>query len=181
MADRAGFARRYGSWVIVAGASEGIGAAYAEALAAQGLNLILVARRSEVLQSLASKLSQQYHIETKPIVLDLSIPDAAEQILQHIGNLEVSLLIYNVAFSAIGPFLERPLADHLKELHTNAFTPLQLVYLLAQGMLRRARGGIVRMPCLSAFPGSPYISTYAAAKALNIAPAEGLWEEWRER
>lgn len=181
MADQAGFAQRYGSWAIIAGASEGIGAAYAEALAARGLNLILVARRAELLTSLASKLSQQYSIETKAIVLDLSIHDAAEQILQNIDHLEIGLLVYNAAFSAIGPFLERSLEDHLKELHTNTFAPLKLIYLFARRMLARGRGGIVLMSSLSAFQGSAYISAYAATKAFNIVLAEGLWEEWRER
>ena len=181
MADRTDFARHYGSWAIVAGASEGIGAAYAEELAARGMNLILIARRKELLESLASKLSVQHNIETKTIVLDLSIPDAAEQIVQNTNDLEVGLLVYNAAFSAIGPFLERPFEDHLEELHTNAFTPLKLTYLLAERMQARGRGGIVLMSSLSAFQGSAYISTYAATKAFNIVLAEGLWEEWRER
>jgi len=90
-------------------------------------------------------------------------------------------LVYNAAFSAIGPFLERPVEDHLKEIQTNALTPLKLVYLCAQQMMVRGCGGIVLMSSLSAFQGSAYISTYAATKAFNIVLAEGLWEEWRER
>src|SRR5690349_25102904 len=135
MAKHADFARRYGSWAIVAGASEGIGAAYAEELAARGLNLILIARRKELLESLASKLSQQHSIKTRTIALDLSAAFAGDQILQNVGDLQIGLLVYNAAFSAIGPFLERPFEDHLREIHTNAFTPLKLIYLLAQGML----------------------------------------------
>jgi len=180
MVDKADFAARYGSWVIVAGASEGLGATYAEELAARGLNLVLVARRSELLQSLSSELSTKYNVETKIIVLDLAAPDAVEQIAENTKDVEIGLLVYNAAFSAIGPFLERSLDDHLKEINTNAFTPLKLVYLFAQQMLARGRGGIVLMSSLSAFQGSAYISTYAASKAFNIVLAEGLWEEWRE-
>ncbi len=174
-------AARYGSWAIVAGASEGIGAAYAEELAVRGLNLILIARRSELLQSLASRLSKKYTVEIKSIALDLSASDAAEQILRATNDLEIGLLVYNAAFSAIGPFLERPVEDHLKEVYTNAFTPLKLIHLFADQMLARGRGGIVLMSSLSAFQGSAYISTYAATKAFNIVLAEGLWEEWRTR
>lgn len=174
-------AARYGSWAIVAGASEGIGAAYAEELAVRGLNLILIARRSELLQSLASRLSKKYTVEIKSIALDLSASEAAEQILRATNNLEIGLLIYNAAFSAVGPFLERPVEDHLKEVYTNAFTPLKLIHLFAGQMLARGRGGIVLMSSLSAFQGSAYISTYAATKAFNIVLAEGLWEEWRTR
>ena len=181
MADQSEFAARYGSWGIVAGASEGLGAAYAEQLAERGLNLVLVARRAELLQSLASELSTKYKVETKIIPLDLTASDAVEQIAENTKDLEIGLLIYNAAFSAIGPFLERPLEDHIKEINTNAYTPLKLIYLFAEKMLARGRGGIVLMSSLSAFQGSAYISTYAATKAFNIVLAEGLWEEWRER
>jgi len=181
MVDKIDFASRYGSWGIVAGASEGLGAAYPEELASRGLNLVLVARRGELLQSLAWGLSKKYNIEIKTIVLDLSAVDAAEQILRDTKDLEIGLLVYNAAFSAIGPFLERPLEDHLKEIHTNAFTPLKLIYLFAGQMIARRRGGIVLMSSLSAFQGSAYISTYSATKAFNIVLAEGLWEEWREQ
>jgi short-subunit dehydrogenase len=174
------FQARYGKWAIVAGASEGLGAAYAAELAARGLNLVLVARRSELLQALADELSTKYKVQTKLIAQDLSAPDAAEQIVRSTADLEIGLLIYNAAFSAIGPFLGKSLDDHLKEIHTNALTPLKSVYLLAQQMLERKRGGIVLMSSLSAFQGSAYISTYSATKAFNIVLAEGLWEEWRE-
>jgi uncharacterized protein len=181
MVDRLEFATRYGPWGIVAGASEGIGATYAEELASRGVNLILIARRSEVLQSLAFQLAEKYHVEVKSLVIDLSAPDAAERILLETRHLEIGLLVYNAAFSTIGPFLERPLEDHLKELHTNEFTPLKMVYLYGQQMLGRSCGGMILMSSLSAFQGSAYISTYAATKAFNIVLAEGLWEEWRER
>src|SRR6266545_740508 len=111
MADKVDFSARYGSWAIVAGASEGLGAAYAGELASRGLNLILVARRSELLQALASHLSKKYNVEIKTIVADLSALDAAKQILRDTNELEIGLLVYNAAFSAIGPFLERSLDD----------------------------------------------------------------------
>lgn len=173
------FQQRYGRWGIVAGASEGLGAAYAEELASRGLNLVLIARRSELLQELASWLSKSYSIKTKIIMLDLSVPDAAEQIVQQTMNLDIGLLIYNAAFSAVGPFLDRSMDDHLREIRTNIHAPFKLVYLLGQRMLERGRGGIVLMSSLSAFQGSAYISNYAATKAFNIVLAEGLWEEWR--
>src|SRR6476469_4214645 len=108
MVDKASFAARYGSWALVAGASEGIGATYAEEIAARGLNLVLVARRAELLQSLASELSAKYNIETRNVALDLDTTDAVERISQNTSELEIGLLVYNAAFSAIGPFLERP-------------------------------------------------------------------------
>lgn len=173
------FQQRYGRWAIVAGASEGLGAGYAKELASRGLNLVLVARRAELLQSLGTQLSEKYGIKTKVIVLDLSTLNAAEQIVQQTMDMDIGLLIYNAAFSAVGPFLERSMDDHMQELHTNIHAPFKLLYLLGQRLLGRGRGGIVLMSSLSAFQGSAYISTYAATKAFNIVLAEGLWEEWR--
>jgi len=173
--------QRYGNWAIVAGASEGLGAEYAKGLAARGLNLILIARREELLQSLATELSDKYKVRTKPLVLDLSSHNAAEQIVQQTMDLDIGLLVYNAAFSAVGPFLEHSMNDHLREIHTNIHAPFKLVYLLGQRMIEHKRGGIILMSSLSAFQGSAYISTYAATKAFNIVLAESLWEEWRER
>jgi len=179
MADKSIFRDRYGAWAIVAGASEGLGAEYARELASCGLNLVLVARRDELLQSLASQLAGKYGVEIKTMALDLAAMDAAEQIAQATRDLEIGLLVHNAAFSAVGPFMERSLDDHLRELHTNARSPLKLAYLLGGPMLARGRGGVVLMSSLSAFQGSAYISAYAATKAFNIVLAEGLWEEWR--
>ncbi len=173
------FTHRYGNWAIVAGASEGIGAEYARELASRGLNLILVARREELLQSLAAELSESYKIRAKPLVLDLSSPDAAERIVRFTMDLDVGLLVYNAAFSAVGPFLDQHMDSHLREIHTNLYSPLKLVYLLGQRMLGRGYGGVILMSSLSAFQGSAYISAYAATKAFNIVLAESLWEEWR--
>jgi uncharacterized protein len=175
------FSDRYGSWAIVAGASQGLGAEYADQLAARGLNLVLVARRMDLLKDLSTRLSAQYGIRTKCFEIDLSEVDAAEQVIQSIMDLDVGLLVYNAAYSAVGPFLDQSMDAHIKELQTNIHSPLKLVYLLSQRLLERRRGGILLMSSLSAYQGSPYISTYAATKAFTIVLAEGLWEEWRSR
>jgi len=173
------FQRKYGPWAVVAGASEGLGAAYAEALARRGLNLVLVARRPDVLRELAAHLTREYKIEVRTLVLDLAQPESAGRIVRETEKLQVGLLVYNAAFSAVGPFLDRPLDDHLKEVDTNVRTPLGLVEAFGKRMLAAGHGGIILMTSLSAFQGSAYISTYSATKAFNLVLAEGLWEEWR--
>jgi hypothetical protein len=169
----------YGPWAVVAGASEGLGAAYAEALAERKMNLLLIARRKELLEELASGLMKEYNVKVYVLVLDLASPDAAERICQETEALDVGLLIYNAAFSAVGTFLNKPQEDHLKEVDTNIRTPLRLVYHFGTRMVAAGHGGIVLMTSLSAFQGSAYISNYSATKAFNLILAEGLWEEWR--
>jgi short-subunit dehydrogenase len=175
------FSERYGPWGIVAGASEGLGAEYARQLAGRGLHVVLVARRLELLETLAAQLTAEYGIRTKCIELDLSHVDAAEQLVRQTMDLEIGLLVYNAALSMVGPFLEQSMDAHLREIQTNIHSPFKLVYLFAQHFLARGHGGILLMSSLSAYQGSAYISTYAATKAFNIVLAEGLWEEWRTR
>jgi short-subunit dehydrogenase len=174
-----GFNQSYGPWAVVAGASEGLGAAYAEALAGRGLDLVLVARRGELLQALAGRLKEKYGINVRTLALDLSKPEAAGQIACETQSLEVGLLVYNAAYSAVGPFFEHTLDDHLREVDTNIRTPLGLVHEFGARMLAAGHGGIILMSSLSAFQGSAYISAYSASKAFNVILAEGLWEEWR--
>ena len=175
------FADHYGPWALVAGASAGLGAEFAEQLAARGLNLVLVARRAGLLKTLAEGLSAKYGIVVRDIPQDLAESQAAERIAQATRDIEVGLLVYNAAFSAIGSFFQRSLDDHLLELSTNCRTPLALVHTLGQRMLARGRGGILLMSSLSARQGSPYIANYAATKAYNWILAEGLWEELRRQ
>jgi short-subunit dehydrogenase len=175
------FQEQYGPWAIVAGASEGLGATYAEQLASNGLHVFLIARREDKLHQLAQALTGKYHIQVKTLALDLSLPTSPETILQATQGLEIGLLVYNAAFSAVGAFQNRSLEDHMREVDTNIRTPLALIHSLGTQMLVRKRGGILLMSSLSAFQGSAFISNYAATKAYSIMLAEGLWEEWRQQ
>ncbi len=171
------FRAKYGPWALVAGASIGLGAEFATQLAARGLNVIVVARQADRLEELSRQLSTAYPVQVRPFPIDLATPAGPTAIAEHVRDLEIGLLIYNAAFSAIGPFLDRPLDDHLRELDTNCRAPLMLAYLLGQRMQARQRGGIVLMSSLSAAQGSPLIANYAATKAYNQLLAEGLWAE----
>jgi short-subunit dehydrogenase len=176
-----GFRSRYGPWAVVAGASQGLGEAYAEQLAALGLNLALVARRKPLLDALADRLTSSYSIETRAIELDLAREDAATALDAATQDLDVGLLVYNAARSVIGPFLDRPLADHLNELAVNVRAPMQFAYLLGGRMAARGHGGIVLMSSLASGQGTALTANYAATKAYNRVLAEGLWEELRRQ
>ncbi|HRR03422.1 MAG TPA: SDR family NAD(P)-dependent oxidoreductase, partial [Treponemataceae bacterium] len=105
------FHQKYGPLALVAGASEGLGAAFCEELAKQHFDLVLVARREEPLKELASRLSAEFGIEITTIIGDLADPETLKNILQVMQSLDVGLLVYNAAFSAIGEFASLPLSD----------------------------------------------------------------------
>jgi short-subunit dehydrogenase len=173
------FRGRYGPWALIAGASEGLGEAFASAAASRGLNVIVIARRAAQLEEVAVRLRAQHGVEVVPLAIDLAAPDMAERIAEGVGEREVGLLIYNAAYSKFGSFLDTPLADHLTTLDVNGRAPLVLVHRYGAVMRRRGRGGIVLMGSLSGLQGSPRLASYAATKAFARVLGESLWGELR--
>lgn len=173
------FTEKYGPWALVAGASEGLGAAFATELACRGLNLILVARRMEVLEALAEELKQSYPVEIKLISLDLADLKSVETHFLAIKE-QVGLLVYNAAYSPIGYFRDISANQLLQIADVNIKAPLLLVKLLSRSMLEKRRGGILLMSSLSGLQGSPKIATYSATKAFNTTLAQALWREFKD-
>jgi short-subunit dehydrogenase len=171
------FAQRYGPWAVVAGASDGLGAQYARGIAARGLNLLLVARSEEKLETLCRDLGEAHGIEARSLVLDLAGPDVATRIEVAARDLDVGLLVYNAAYSLIEPFLDQPLEAQLRTLDVNCRGPLALSHLFSRRMADRGRGGIILMSSMVAFQGSALLASYSATKAFNLVLAESLWEE----
>ena len=172
---------KYGEWAIIAGASEGIGAAFASYLAAQGVNLVLVARRKEPLEAFASSLINQYKIQVQCICCDLAESAAALQLQEAVTGKEIGLLVYNAALSHIGGFEKDTLEHNNKIAQANMVTPMNLVHLFAQPMLSGGKGAVILMASLAGFQGSGFLATYAATKAFNRVFAESLWYEWKDR
>jgi len=175
------FKEKYGDTALIAGASEGMGAAYAHALAARGINLVLVARRKQMLYDTAQQIAKQYGVAVLPVVCDLADDNATEQIRDAVGNLEISFLVYNAALSYIGPFLAAQASTHINIATVNMATQLKMLHYFGGKMVERGAGGIVIMTSIAGLQGSGYLSTYAATKAFNRVLAEGLWYEWKSK
>ena len=164
---------------MVAGASEGLGAAFARSLAARGLHLILVARRAAVLEQVASQLRNSYDIQVRTLCCDLGSAEMAQALAASAAGLEVSLGVYNAAYSFVGPLLDRPVEEALRVVDVNIRGPLQFVHAIAPEMVARGRGGIVLMSSLAGLQGAPHLAAYAASKAFNLVLGESLWAELR--
>lgn len=174
------FQTTYGPWALVAGASEGLGAAFAESLASKGLNLVLVARREPQLMAFAQGLRDRYAVTIETQALDLAEPESGERFIRSLTQ-DVGLLVCNAAYSAVGRFQDVPLAQLQQILAVNTAAPLALTRELVPRLIRRGRGGVVLMSSLSGGQGSANIATYAATKAFNTVLAEGLWQEMGEQ
>jgi len=173
--------KRYGKTALVAGASEGIGAAFAYALAKEGMDLILIARRPENLTKVAGEIEREFGVKTICIQCDLSEENALQRIENYIGETEVDFLVYNAAVSPIGPFTNLTEENIILTTAVNIQTPLRLIHHFGGKMVERGRGAVVVVSSLAGFQGSGFISLYGATKAFGRILAEALWYEWRKR
>jgi len=165
----------------VAGASEGIGAAYAQALAARGLDIVLVARRVGPLDDLARRLHAEWGSHVRILPGDLGEPEFVASLPRSCADIEVGILVYNAAFAPAGEFVSLPPDQLDRVVQVNVRAPLALVRMFLPPMLERGRGAVVLMSSLSGNQGSPYLAAYAASKAFNRELAESLWYEARAR
>ena len=171
--------RKYGPWALVTGASSGIGAEFAKQLAANALNVILVARRQDRLEAIAGELHTRHQIETKVIVADLSTEHGLKTVIKETETFDIGLLINNAGIEDSGRFLETPLEKKLLTLDLNCRAALVLTHHFAEKMRQQHRGGILFMSSLVAFQGVPYIASYAASKAYDLILSESLAAEFQ--
>jgi uncharacterized protein len=168
---------RYGPVAVVAGASEGIGAAFATALAEAGFSLVLIARRAEPLEALAKELRERFGSQVETRALDLAAPDLEARLREIVTAHDIGLLVYNAALSIIAPFLDTPLCDKQRILDVNARGPLTAAHVCGERFKARGRGGILLISSLTAFWGSAWVATYGATKAFNLSLGEALAHE----
>jgi len=162
---------------VVAGASEGLGAAFASQLAAAGLDLLVIARREEPLRALAADLAKTHGVQVECAPIDLGSADLPARIADVLGDREVGIVICNAAFAPRGALATQTLESSLAAVDVNCKSTLVLIHAVLPAMVARRRGAIVVMSSLTAFQGSPYVSVYGATKAFGLALAEGLWAE----
>jgi short-subunit dehydrogenase len=172
------FRERYGPWALVAGASEGTGAAFARAIAERGCNLVLLARRAEPLDALAAELRDSSAVKVRTASIDLTSPDFLAALEPAVDGAEIGLLVHNAgADNRAALFLDRPVSDALHLLDLNCRSVVLLVHRFAPHLVERGRGGIILMSSMASVAGSGYTTAYAASKAYSRVLAEGLWLE----
>jgi uncharacterized protein len=172
------FAAKYGPWALVAGASEGLGAAFAEGLAQRGVNVVLLARRQPVLDEVAAGITARTGVQTRTLTIDLAGSDAASQVVAATADLEIGFLVYCAgADPNFEPFLANPIETAEAMVHRNCVVPMQLCHRLAPAMVQRGSGGIVLFGSGAGLAGGPNMVAYGATKAFDMVFTEALWSE----
>jgi short-subunit dehydrogenase len=176
------FATKYGPWAVVAGASDGVGAAFAAGLAERGVNVVLLARRQAVLDQVAAEINSRTSVQTRTLAVDLAEPGAASAIAAATSDLEIGFLVYCAgADPNFMPFLANPIEAAEAMVQRNCTVPMQLCHHFAPAMVERGSGGIVIFGSGAGLAGGPNMVAYGASKAFDMVFAEALWAELHDK
>src|SRR6516162_9999109 len=176
------FATKYGPWALVAGASDGVGAAFASGLAERGVNVVLLARRQAVLDQVAADIESRTSAQTRTLAIDLAQPEAATAVAEATADLEIGLLVYCAgADPNYQPFLANSIAAAEAMVQRNCMVPMQLCHHFAPAMVQRGCGGIVIFGSGAGLAGGPNMVAYGATKAFDMVFAEALWSELHDK
>jgi uncharacterized protein len=173
------FVDSYGAWGVVLGASEGLGEAFATAIASRGVNVVVAARRSDLLGKVADRIAGAHDVQTRAVTLDLTDPGFLQVLRSATDELEVGLVVYNATSVYTGEFEDQPVDSMRSMVAINCLGPLVVCEHLGRQMIARGRGGVVLMSSGAGLAGCSYNATYAASKAFDLVLGESLWAEWR--
>lgn len=167
---------------LITGASSGIGKSFAQKLAAQNTNLIIVARSENKLNALAKELQEQYNVQVNVIVKDLIQPSAAQEVYDttQAQELTVDLLINNAGFGDYGEFSQTDGDRQVQMVQLNNVALVDLTHKFLPQMRERGSGSIINVSSIAGFQAIPYLSVYAATKAFIRSFSEALWAENRQ-
>ena len=172
---------------VVTGASSGIGEAYAERLAADGWDLLVVARSGERLRELATRLNQAHGVTVRVVQADLSDAGEVERVGGEIGAMPVDTLVNNAGLAYYMPFADLAAAKAAELVDLNVLAPVLLTQAVLTGMLDRSRGTIINVASLLAFSGAveiPFLPkrvVYAATKSFLVTFSQALAAEVGDR
>jgi len=170
-------------WALVTGASSGLGVDFARELAAEGCNLVLVARREERMRALADELQERHDVRVRVVALDLAQPESGARLKDLLDGEDIIIdtLINNAGFGIFGEFVEHDLERTREMLRLNVESLTELTHRFGADMARRGHGRILLVASVVAYQASPNYAAYAASKAYVLSLGEALHEELKPR
>lgn len=172
----------YGA-ALVTGASSGIGAEFARALAARGHDLVLVARSEQALHRSAGELRARHGVRVEVVVADLAREHAARFIREQTDALgmEIHLLVNNAGFATAGHFEHLDARTDHAQVMVNVVAVVDLAHQYLPAMVDRGRGAVINVASIGGFQPAPYLAVYSATKAFVRTVSEALWGEYHSR
>jgi len=166
---------------LITGASSGIGAAFARALARRGSDLVLVARRMDRLEALAAELERDHAVHATPIALDLAVPAAGRALAAAVAErgLSITGLVNNAGFGTDGPFHHEDAVRLGEEINVDVANLVDITRAFIGGLRDAGSGILVNVASMAAYNPIPGMAVYAACKAFVLNFTEALWHESR--
>ena len=170
-----------GHWAIITGASAGIGREFSEHLARYKLNLVLVARRHDLLGIVADGLRQSYGIQVETLELDLAESDSADALGHFLSehSIRPKLLVNNAGVGRWGRFEEGDATAYRRLVSLNAQATMQTCFAMFALLASEAPSAIINVSSPAAFQPMPFMAAYGASKAFVHHLSLALYEEWR--
>jgi len=171
---------KFGPWVLVTGASSGIGEEFARQLAANGLNLVLVARRLQLLEQLGQELEQTHNIRYRAVGLDLTNENFLETLDEATRDLDIGLVISNAGEPLPGQFLTVGRDELLHGVRLKVIAHLSLAHHFGRRLAKRGRGGLLLVSSIGGLQGVPHVANNAATEAYVLSLGEALHIEFQK-
>ena len=170
---------KYGNTVLITGASSGIGESFARVLAAAGMNLVLVARRADRLEKMATEFTAQHGSKVTTYAIDLALPDSGQKLAAFLFDQKISvdILINNAGYGLLGEFGDRSIEHELGMIDLNCRAVADLTHRFIPAMKKQRKGAvIITSSVVGSFP-VPLFATYAATKAFDLYLGAALARE----
>ena len=171
---------KYGGWALITGSSQGIGKGFARRLASEGFDLVMTARRPDILEASANEIAEEFGVQTRTLALDMTAVGAIEEIQRFVQDLEIGFLINNVAFSKPAPFLDLSESNISKQIYCNVEVVAKLSHHFGRMMRERDRGAIINVSSRTGELAMPYFAMYCATKSFINLLTESLWFELKD-
>ncbi|MET0617607.1 MAG: SDR family oxidoreductase [Luteibacter sp.] len=170
-------------WALITGASSGLGRDFVMALAEQGWNVVLTARRAEPMERLADEVRSRHKVQAHVEALDLAAEGAAAQLKSRLDARDIAIgtLVNNAGHGLTSEFLDAPVEGINAMLRLNVVGLTEVTHVFANDMARRGGGKVMLVASVAAFQPCPRFAAYAATKAYVLSLGEALHTEFKAR
>jgi short-subunit dehydrogenase len=173
--------RRFGPWAVITGASSGIGKEFARQIAASGINIVLVARREDLLKEVGAEFSKRYGVEHRVVVLDLSQEGFIAGLADATHDIDIGLVVSNAGTPNPGEFLKLDRQLLQATLRLNTMAHLDITHHFGAKLAERRRGGLILVGSVGGEIGVPFLANDGSAKAYIHSLGEALHYEFKPR
>lgn len=165
---------KYGEWGIILGATDGVGKAFCERIAAEGMNVVMVGRREEKLNEMGKEITEKYGVKHMVIAADLSKDGEVDRIFESTKDLDMGFMSYVACFHTFGRLQDTPWENHEQMLNVNVISFLKCFYHYMGIFAKQDRGAVINVSSLTGFTSSPYNAQYGAGKSYILKLTEAV-------